>query len=147
MVERIVDEVVVVIRADPEALEAELERAKQSIRDFAESELSNLQSQASSITGNAGSGGGFFGNVAGSIGGSIQGLVTRQISSLVREGVSSLFGGRTRTTTTTESRGGGSQFSNPEEQGRTASGSGGSSSQAQSSALLAAAVRKGDRNT
>ena len=72
------------------------------------------------------------------LGNALRSLVQRQVMSLFRQGLASLFGGRERTTTTTtvSSRGGDSQFSAPA-----------AKSVSQSSASLARLVARGDRNS
>ena len=121
MAERVSDEITIVIHVDTSEAKARL------------TELNDLA--ATTPTGVAESRGADFG--AG-LGNALRSLVQRQVMSLFRQGLASLFGGREKTTTTTtvSSRGGDSQFSAPA-----------ATSVSQSSANLARLVARGDRNS
>lgn len=126
MAERVSDEITIVIHVDTTQAKSELA----ALNDVhANSSLPDLQGSS-----DRGPGAGF----GAGLGSALQSLIQRQVLSLFRQGLSSLFGGRERTTTTTtvSSRGGDSQFSPPA-----------ATSVSQSSASLAKIVARGDRNS
>lgn len=121
MAERVSDEITIVIHVDTSEAKAQL------------TELSDLTATTPAAAER--DRGADFGL---GLGNALRSLVQRQVMSLFRQGLSSLFGGRERTTTTTtvSSRGGDSQFSAPA-----------ATSVSQSSASLAKIVARGDRNS